>query len=259
MTQTDAPKRTVISVSGPDRFEFLQGLITNDVARLSEGLIYSALLTPQGKYLFDFFLFEREGAVLIDAVSERAQQLSQLLSFYKLRKSVSIAPSDIEVTSGLGTVPPGAMPDPRCPQLGWRQYGGAGKCGTEFDWDAIRVEHCIPESGIELLPNTTFILEAGFERLNGVDFHKGCYVGQEVTARMKHKKNLAKGLATVLIEGNAQRGTEILSNGRQVGKLSTRSGNKAIAFLRFDRLGQAPMSADGSAVRMASGKTKWSD
>ena len=97
------------------------------------------------------------------------------------------------------------------------------------------MEHLVPETGIELLPDDTYILEAGFERLHGVDFRKGCYVGQEVTARMKHKTELRKGLARVRIEGAAPVGTGIQAEGKPAGTLFTRSGDRALAHLRFDR------------------------
>jgi folate-binding protein YgfZ len=134
--------------------------------------------------------------------------------------------------------------DPRHPALGWRRLGPEeGDDGT--DWDALRVAHVIPESGVELTPET-YVLEAGFERLHGVDFRKGCYVGQEVTARMKHKAELRKGLARVLVEGAAPPGTPILAqDGREAGTLYTQSGGRAIAQLRFDRAG--PGMTAGSA------------
>ena len=243
--------RKVVSVSGSDRHGFLQGLISNDIERLKDGLIYAALLTPQGKYLFDFFLFEREHAVMVDVASDRSLQLVEALNFYKLRQSVEIELSDVPVQLGLERTPPDAFADPRCRSLGWRYYGNSRMHGGDIDWDAIRVEHCIPESGIELQPNATYILEAEFERLNGVDFHKGCFVGQEVTARMKHKSQRKKGLATVSVEGDAARGAELRSDGRLVGNLFTRSGDKAIAFLRFDRIGDAPLVAGDSVIQLA--------
>jgi folate-binding protein YgfZ len=120
--------------------------------------------------------------------------------------------------------------------MGWRAYvdGAGGDDGTDFD--RVRVMHCIPEAGIELLPNDTFILEAGFERLHGVDFRKGCYVGQEVTARMKHKTDLRKGFATVEVDGAADVGTPIETpEGKPAGTLYTQAGGRGIAYLRFDR------------------------
>jgi len=226
--------RKLLEISGTDRRNFMQGLITNNIDRLANGLLYAALLTPQGKFLTDFFLFERGQAIIIDAPAITADALIARLNMFKLRADVAIAPSDIQIFRGTGPLPDNAMADPRHAALGWRQYGEeTGDDGS--DWDAIRVAHCIPETGIELIPNTSFILETGFERLNGVDFKKGCYVGQEVVARMKHKTTLRKGLLTVSIKGHAPVGTPITVNGKPVGTIFTQSGGHAIAYLRFDR------------------------
>ncbi|WP_299848227.1 folate-binding protein [uncultured Roseovarius sp.] len=225
--------RAVYEITGSDAESFLQGLITNDIARLDQGLVYAAILTPQGKYLADFFLLRHGEAILLDVDATLAPGLAQRLTMYKLRADVTIALSDLKVSRGTGPAPKGALPDPRHPDLGWRHYGEAeGDDGTDFD--AIRVAHCIPETGIELTPDT-FILEAGFEHLSGVEFRKGCYVGQEVTARMKHKTELRKGLRTIHIDGTAPVGTAITANGKPAGTLFTQSGNRAIAYLRFDR------------------------
>ena len=225
--------RAIHEITGNDAKSFLQGLITNDIARVDKGLVYAALLTPQGKYLVDFFLFERDGVIFLDANADAAPALIQRLNMYKLRADVAITQSTLNVRRGTGEAPDGALADPRHADMGWRFYGDSeGDDGSEFD--AIRVIHCIPEHGIELTPDT-FILEARFEQLNGVDFRKGCYVGQEVTARMKHKTELRKGLRTVQIEGNAPIGTAITANGKSVGTLFTQSDGQAIAFLRFDR------------------------
>lgn len=233
-----AADRAVISVGGPERAAFLQGLVTNDVRRLAEGgLVYAALLTPQGKYLADFFLVPREEEILIDVAAAQAEELMRRLMLYRLRAAVTLAPAALHVTRGLGAPPPGAFADPRHPALGWRAYGPAPGGPPAIDWAAIRVAHAIPEAGAELIPGETYILEAGFERLNGVDFRKGCYVGQEVTARMKHKTELRKGLLLLAIEGEAPVGTEILSDGRPAGVLGTQSGGRALAHLRFDRAG----------------------
>ncbi|MEX0308697.1 MAG: folate-binding protein YgfZ, partial [Tateyamaria sp.] len=118
------------------------------------------------------------------------------------------------------------------------------------DWTALRVAHMIPATGIELTPDT-FILEAGFEALNGVDFRKGCYVGQEVTARMKHKTTLRKGLARVRVEGDAQPGTAITADGKPAGTLHSRAGDAAIAYLRFDRATGVMHAGDARVTRAA--------
>ncbi len=253
MTQ-DRDPRQVIAVAGADRMPFLQGLVTNDTARLAQGPLYAALLTPQGKYLADFFLVPnpdpaQHDTVLLDVAAPLAAGLVQRLSMYRLRADVRLEPVDTPVSRGTGTPPPGAWPDPRHPALGWRLYGTAlPDDGT--DWDALRVAHAIPQSGIELVPNESYPLEMGFERLQGIDFRKGCYVGQEVTARMKHKTDLRKGLATVEVDGPAAPGTPILAaDGREAGVLHTRAGDRALAFLRFDRRGDG-LRAGAAAIRL---------
>ncbi|SFB00231.1 hypothetical protein SAMN05421688_2262 [Poseidonocella pacifica] len=247
MTEEHADSRTILKLSGDDARAFLQGLVTNDVDRLSEGIVYAALLTPQGKLISDFFLVEQADAILIDAPAERAPTLFQRLSLYKLRSNVAVEQTDLTVQRGLGTPPEGAYADPRHPALGWRAYGQSEMALPSVDWDALRVAHLIPEWGTEL-DEDTFILEAGFERLNGVDFRKGCYVGQEVTARMKHKTELRKGFARVAVTGDGAAGTPIeTADQKPAGRLHTRAGNEAIAYLRFDRA-EGPMTAGEASV-----------
>lgn len=232
--------RRILAISGKDRVDFLQGLVTN---RVGDQPVWAAFLTPQGKYLADFLIVPDADRLLIDIAAPLADDLLRRLSMYRLRSQVALAQTEITVARGTGPAPAGAIADPRHPALGWRHYGGLGCDGS--DWDAIRVAHCIPESLIELIPNETFILEAGFERLHGVDFRKGCYVGQEVTARMKHKTELRKGLVTVAIDGAAPVGTPILMpDGREAGVLFTQSGGQAIAHLRFDRMGAGLSAGD---------------
>jgi folate-binding protein YgfZ len=232
-----AEGRAVIGLGGADALSFLQGLVSNDMRPLERGpgIVWAALLTPQGKYLADFLVVNTGEQLLIDVAAELAPGLLKRLSMYRLRAAVTLAPLDLAVTRGLGEAPVGALSDPRHPALGWRRYGGPEGGAPAIDWDAVRVEHLIPETGIELIPEDSYILEAGFERLHGVDFRKGCYVGQEVTARMKHKTELRKGLGRVRIEGEAAPGTLIWSGEKEAGVLGTRSGNRALAHLRFDR------------------------
>ncbi len=242
------PDRRLFLVTGNDREVFLQGLVTNDMRGLTTGLVYAALLSPQGKYLADFFLVPLGDAILIDVSDRIADALIRRLMMYRLRADIRIAPADMYVNRGLGTPPDGAFADPRHPALGWRLYGAGAGSPPAIDWDAIRVEHLIPETCIELVPDETYILEAGFERLRGVDFRKGCYVGQEVTARMKHKTELRKGLIRVAVDGSAPPGTGIATaDGKAAGTLFTQSQGHAIAWLRFDR-STGPLSAGGARV-----------
>ena len=241
--------RRLVTLTGADALTFLQGLVSNDVRRLDQpGIVYAALLTPQGKYLADFFVVNTGEVLLLDLPEGLADTTLRRLSMYRLRADVQMAPAALAVTRGTGTPPEGALPDPRHPALGWRHYG-APLPEADVDWDALRVEHMIPETGIELTPDETFILEAGFEALNGVDFRKGCYVGQEVTARMKHKTELRKGLTRLRIEGAAPVGTPILmEDGREAGTIFTQSGGRALAHMRFDRM-DAPLTAGEARLR----------
>ncbi len=246
-----ATDRRVLSITGDDRDHFLQGLVTNDLGKLKQGLVYTAMLTPQGKYLADFFLVPQADAILLDVKADLAEGLFRRLSMYKLRAKVAISESPLHVHRGLGDIPDDGFADPRHPALGWRAYRTEPGDAPSIDWDALRTEHCIPETGVELIPDDSYILESGLERLNGVDFRKGCYVGQEVTARMKHKTELKKGLVTVTVEGEASVGTEIVTaEGKPAGRLFTQSGGRGIAYLRFDRA-DGPLTAGAALVRRA--------
>jgi folate-binding protein YgfZ len=246
MTGERAEDRLVLRIGGADREGFLHGLVTHDVGAAGTGLTYAAILTPQGKYLADFFLLNRGEDILLDVKAELAPKLAQRLAMYRLRADVTIEDSGLSVVRGLGAAPEGAFADPRDPSMGWRGYGMEGG-DPAVDWDALRVAACIPETGIELIPDETYILEAGFDRLAGVDHRKGCYVGQEVTARMKHKTELRKGFVTVEVEGQAPVGTEILAGDRSAGVLYTQAAGRGIAYLRFDRA-TGPMQAGDAKV-----------
>ena len=251
MSNSNYCNRTVVAVSGKDRLEFLQALVTNDVNRASNGLAYSALLTPQGKFLLDFFMFARDEQILFDVNADFAGEFVTRMNAYKLRSDVQIRETPIKVSGGFDNAPNGSFIDPRHPALGWRAYSETPyNIRNEPERERIRILYCIPEMPIELIPNSTYILEAGFERLNGVDFKKGCYVGQEVTARMKHKTELRKGLATVEISSEVPVGTGITCNGRPVGTVFSQSAGRAIAYLRFDRIKSAPLHAGHAVVRL---------
>ncbi|MCO6382997.1 folate-binding protein YgfZ [Oceanicola sp. 502str15] len=244
-------ERTVFRITGAERIGFLQNLVTNDLKGLERGLVWAALLTPQGKYLADFFLVPEEEALLLDVATPLAADLAKRLKMYRLRADVAVEETDLRVSRGTGPAPEGALPDPRHPAMGWRAYNGAP--GDDTEWDALRVAHAVPETGVELVPGESYPLEVGFERLHGVDFRKGCYVGQEVTARMKHKTELKKGLVRVQIEGAAPVGTEIRAGEKVAGVIYTQAGGEALAWLRFDRAsgplqaGDATLTWDGSA------------
>lgn len=226
--------RTVFLISGSDAHSFLQGLVTNDVDKISCGLVYAALLTPQGKYLADFFLCQHADGILLDVDESLADMLKMRLTMYKLRADVDIADSGLHLHRGLGDTPDDGFADPRSEILGWRAYRDSTQAEDSTDWTALRIQAAVPQTGMELGPDS-YILEMGFETLNGVDFRKGCYVGQEVTARMKHKTELRKGLARVAVDGDVEPGTEIMADGKPAGVLHSRAGDQGLAYLRFDR------------------------
>lgn len=235
--------RQILRFRGTDTRDFLQGLITNDINKIDDGLVYAAILTPQGKYLADFFLWAEGSDVMMDTDAYQTDGLIQRLTMYKLRADVQINTEELFLHRGLAEKPEDSFTDPRSPNLGWRAYRKTKAVNSDIDWVALNIENLIPTSTIELT-NDTFILEVGFERINGVDFRKGCYVGQEVTARMKHKTELRKGLALVDISGEAETNTEIFANGKKVGTLLSRTKNKALAYLRFDRVDGSLQAGD---------------
>ncbi len=235
---TETPRST-FRITGKDAHDFLQNLVTNDIE--SGPLVYAALLTPQGKYLADFFLVRMDKGFILDVAESHATALAQRLNMYRLRADVQIEPADIVVATGTGPAPEGSLPDPRIPDQAWRAYDG--RASDDTDWAEFRVMFQIPQTGVELTQDT-YILEAGFENLHGVDFKKGCYVGQEVTARMKHKTDLRKGLTRLSIQGEAPIGAEISSNGKRIGHVFTQAKGRALAHVRFDRITQDMVAGD---------------
>ena len=228
-------QRKVFRFSGTDARKFLQNLITNDIKRLDTGPVYSALLTPQGKFIADFFLIPDGNDILMDVDTDAAAPLIPRLNMYKLRANVTISETNLIVSRGLKDAPEGAVADPRDANLGWRYYGAEDHNTDTVDWDVLRVDHKIPEMGREL-DAESYILEMGFEGLNGVDFRKGCYVGQEVTARMKHKTELRKGLVRLVSDADIPENADVVSNGKVIGRTHTSAGKRALAYLRYDRV-----------------------
>lgn len=181
MTSPDASTRSFILVTGEDRITFLQGLLTNDVAKLNDDKIqFAAMLSPQGKILHDMFLAAVDNAILIDTQAAYTETLMKRLAIYKLRAKVVFEPLSPEAAAALVPTP---LPDPRHPQLPPHDYLQP----TTYDSRLLG----IPELGRDFLPDELVALDAGYDLLNAISFTKGCYVGQEVTARM-HYKNIAR-------------------------------------------------------------------
>ena len=243
--------RCIIRISGKDNRSFLQGLITNDIHKTDHGLVYAALLSAQGKFQYDFFLFADGEDVMMDIDEEMAGALQKKLMLYRLRADVHLEKTDLSVVRGVERAPEGALQDPRHPKMGWRLYGQDLPPEMPFDWQAHRIRLGIPQAPSELTPDS-YILEMGFEQMNGVDFKKGCYVGQEIIARMKHKTQLRKGLRRVTCAEAVAPHTPILSKGKEVGFIGAQSGTEALAYLRFDRISDE-MTAAGMPVMVLGG------
>ena len=232
------PTRALLRVTGEDRVTFLQGLLTQDIKRVvAQGIGYGALLTPQGKLIADFLIVAQADAILLDTDGSVADEAIKRLSMFKLRAKVQIERVEMPVTRGLGPAPDGAVRDPRHGDLGWRLYGAALTRGEPVDWQTLHVQTMVPRLGLELVPGDSFILELGFERLGGVDFRKGCYVGQEVTARMHHKTEVRRALFQVRLPDPVAPGTPVvMDDGREAGAVYSQAQGIGLALLRKDRI-----------------------
>ena len=277
--------RGVLAVGGPDRRQFLQGLISNDVDKVgADRARYAALLTAQGKYLHDFTMVEcalgADAAILLDAEAGRLADLKRRLSLYRLRAKVSLdARPDLAVaavfgdgaiaTFGLVDQPGAARPfaagiafvDPRLAALGARcilprsdapaALTRAGLHEADFAaWDAHRLGLGIPDGGRDLELEKSILLEAGFDELNGIDWQKGCYIGQELTARTKYRGLVKRRLVPVVIDGPVPpAGTPINNLGREVGELRSSRDGRGLALLRIEALrGNQKLTAGDAAI-----------
>src|SRR6185437_14328520 len=237
--------RAVISVSEPEAKSFLQGLITNDVRRLSpDAPLYAALLTPQGKILFDFLVSESGGTIHLDCQAAVADALLKRLTLYRLRARVELARrDDLRV---LWNSDAGA-PDPRSAELGPRAISAAQGPDASADYLSRRLELGIPE-GADFGSDKIHALDAGLDELHGVSFDKGCYIGQELTARMKHRGTARKRLLPVASPAGAlpSPGSEIRAGSTSLGEIASTYGSEGFALIRLDRWEEA-----GQAQAMA--------
>ena len=219
--------RAILSLEGKDKFDFLQGLTTNDIEKIpKEDIVYTAILSPQGKYLFDFFVFcLSDNEIFIDIHKSRAASIKKFLEFYKLNSDVII--SDRSCQTVISSIKEGmfSFADPRAKILGWRCYDFKEELKIQdqgFDsYQIIRLKNLVPETGVDLIPEKSYILELNFEKIKGVDFKKGCYIGQEVTARMKHKAILKNRLYCGYVRNSPKNkfDRKVYSNDKVVGDL----------------------------------------
>ncbi len=247
----DLPSRAVIAASGPDWRDFLQGLLTQDVESLAPGEIrFAAMLTPQGRLLYDLFLLGREDGCLIDVAAGHRPALLHRLRMYRLRAKVELADSDATVAALWGTdaAPPGWSLDPRAPGLGWRGYPGERPAGaaaaTEADCDAHRLALGLPGPA-DWGHDKAYPIEANFDLLGGIDFKKGCFVGQETTSRMKRRGVVKSRMAPVVIDGAPpEAGAALLAGGLRAGEVTSAGTDGAVALLRLDRLAEGALTLE---------------
>ena len=258
---TPLPDRAALAVAGPDRVAFLQGLVSNDVALAAPGrAVWAALLTAQGKYLADFFILAAPDALLLDVAAADAAGLLARLSRYRLRAAVTLAPrADLTVYAAWESLPPLppaaiAAPDPRLPAAGWRILSPVPlpATATAQDWDRHRLALGLPDGARDLEPERSLLLEAGFDELGGVSWTKGCYMGQELTARTRYRGLIKRRLVPVALDGPAPPpGTEIrradAPDAAPVGALRSARDGLGLAVLRLDAL-DSPLRAGDTAL-----------
>lgn len=251
--------RAVLAIDGEDARTYLQGIITNDVRKVTpDNAVFSALLSPQGKYLFEFFIIEHEGALLLETDKARLPDLIKRLTMYRLRAKVTFAETEWNVAALWGSEVrvQGSVvsyTDPRHLKLGQRLlYKTPAFAGlTEGNYETHRLSLGIPEGGKDLIVDRSILLEFGYDHLNAIDFQKGCYVGQEVTARSKHRATLHKYIHCVAADAPLPpAGTVITSNGRELGDMRSSHGTIGLAVLRTEDAALTPqLDAGGVAIR----------
>lgn len=284
--------RGIISVTGPDSQDFLQGLISNDITQVSsDKAIYAALLTPQGKYLFDFFISQSGEKLLIECEKNRLKDLMKRLRMYKLRANADLLDeteaysifaiwgddaaqamgvnnecgSAREISGGTQFI------DPRLETAGIRavlpieaaeaQFQSiAATAATPSDYDLHRLKLGLPDASRDLIIDKSILIESGFDELNGVDWNKGCYMGQELTARTKYRGLVKKRLISVIIEGVApEPGTPVMVGDKNVGEMRSSNGGYGIALLRLDQLENQAAEYICDQAILRPNKPKWAD
>ena len=273
--------RGLVAIQGDDARPFLQGLISNDVHRVTpERAIWAALLTPQGKYLHDFFVVEHAGALLLDCEAARAADLARRLSLFKLRSKVAVLDRSEafavlalfgDGAAGLVGLPDEAgaatafgdgvaFIDPRHAGLGARAILPRSRAmeiceergfaaGARADWERLRIRLGLPDGSRDMTIDKAILLENGFDELGGVDWRKGCYMGQELTARTKYRGLVKKRLVPVSVSGPLpDAGAAITLDGRDVGEMKSGIDGVGLALLRLEAMDAGRPLAAGEAM-----------
>lgn len=273
MMLTQLPHRGVLEIQGEDKAPFLQSLISNDINDVTpERAIYGILLTPQGRFLYDFFIMEKDGSYFLDVEARRLADFSKKLSLYKLRSRVVLIPrSDmhvyalwgqgvaqaLELEEERGNARSGFFMDPRLVELGARMIVETPPAGLQMapfeDYDVHRLKLGVPEGGTDLIPDKSILLECGLDELNAISWTKGCYIGQELTTRTKFLGLVRKRLLPVKLNGPAPEvGTDILLGDTKVGTMCTHGGGYGLALLRLEHLN---IEEEGQGAFLQCGET----
>ncbi len=250
--------RGVIEVGGADASGFLQRLITNSVLNIPKGEgRYAGLLTPQGKLLFDFFVVPLpegpDAGYLIDCASEQTADLVKRLNLHKMRAKIAI--EDKSTKFAVAAIVGGEAPvgieglvyrDMRAPHMGVRFIVPRGDALAKLDradasrYEAHRIAQGVPKGGVDFVHGNAFVYDANFDLMNGVDFKKGCYVGQEVVARVHYRNSARKRIVKIHFDGPApKQGTQIMADETNIGQVGSISGVDGLAMVRLDRLEEA--------------------
>lgn len=277
---TPLNNRGIIKIAGPDAHEFLQGLVSGDVLTVTAtNATWSAFLTAQGKYLYDFFITQNDGALFLDCERERLGEFLKKLSMFKLKAKVEITDETnnlavfaafgdgfaaalglVAVRGNMAKFAEGiAFVDPRIEKIGARIIGAkqttndalmaAGFKKVEIElYETLRVSLGLPDGSRDMTVDRALLLENGFEELGGVSFEKGCYIGQEVTARTRYRGLVKKRLLPVLIDGpTPEIGTPIFSNDREVGEMKSSAKDKGLALIRVENISATDDLVAGSS------------
>jgi tRNA-modifying protein YgfZ len=287
------PSRGILAIDGPDRAAFLQGLVSNDVTQAGPSrAIYAAFLTPQGKYLHDFFIVELGGKLLLDCEAERLADLQRRLKMYKLRSKITLedTSSQFSVTAvfGAGALETLSLPveggaaaplgdgvvfvDPRLPGLGARAILPRGSEGEVLEpagfsavdtgaYDRMRLEAGVPDGSRDMVVEKAILLENNLDELHAISWQKGCYMGQELTARTRYRGLVRKRLFPVIVEGALpEPGTPVMLGNKEAGEVRSGTGDRALAMLRLEEIERAeaegiPLLAGGAKLTPV--KPKW--
>jgi folate-binding protein YgfZ len=245
--------RAVIRLTGPDCRSFLQGLITQDVETLQPGALrYGALLTPQGRLRWDLFLFGETDGVAIDVAASARDALVEALTLYRLRAKVEIAAAPEKVLAAWIIAPPGDdwRPDPRLPELGWRALAESTASDDDDDYRAHRLALGVADPAEDAI-EPLYPIDANLDLLNGIDFKKGCFVGQETTSRMKRRGQVKSRIAPLAYDGPAlEPGAEVMAGELRAGRVLSGVPGRSLALLRMDRAIGTALHALDRPVRL---------